>query len=115
MESHIKDIQIQITTIRNEYQNAKLKNQDDSNNIFSIESQSEDLTQKKLNALKDIQVLSQSYSEIKQEEHLMDKEVMELEMKINRMQEERNRLIEELEEKQNKASIESKGIDIRKT
>ena len=114
MESHINDIQTQITTVRNEYQTAKLKNQDDTAQIYQVESKCDELTQKKLDALKDIQVLSQAYAEIKQEEHMMGKEVLDLELKINRMQEERNKLIEELESQQNKASYESRGIDMRK-
>ena len=59
MEQHIKDIQISITTIRNDHQNGRIKNQDDVSQLARLESQAEILTQKKLNALKDIQILSQ--------------------------------------------------------
>ena len=45
---------------------------------------------------------------------MVNHEVMDLESKIARLQDERNRLIEELEMNQHKATTESRGIDMRK-
>lgn len=38
VEQHIKEIQIQITTVRNEHQNAKIKNQDDGAKFVGLEN-----------------------------------------------------------------------------
>lgn len=59
-------------------------------------------------------MLTQQYTDLKQNEHMLGVEVLDLETKITRLQSERNELIEELELKQNKAATESRGIDMRK-
>ena len=43
------------------------------------------ITQKKIAVLKDIHALSQQYDELKQEEHLLDVDVLELETRISRL------------------------------
>lgn len=100
MDQHTKEVQIQITSLRNEGQAAKIKNQDDSAALVTQENRVELLTQKKVGVLKDIHVLGQQYDELKQEEHLLNVDVLELETRIARLQGERNRLIEELDLKQ---------------
>ena len=107
-------MQIQITSIRNDCQSTKLKNQDNSATLLTQGDRVDVLTQKKVAVLRDIHLLGQQYDELKQEEHLLSVDVLELETRISRLQGERNQLIEELDYNQNKNNTESRGLDMRK-